>query len=106
MQAAICQGCGEPLPPPSPRGRPARYHGPACRQRAHRARRRAHVIDRDWAALDDVDMAIADVRRLMATGRDPRSALARLLTAALNMANLRGILLSVEPPAPASTERS
>lgn len=97
MQATTCSGCGEPLPPPSPRGRPARYHGPACRQRAHRARLRAQAIDQDWAALDEVDVAIADVRRRMAHCRDPRPALARLLTAALGIANVHGVHLSPDP---------
>lgn len=104
MQATTCKGCGKPLPPPSPRGRPARYHGPACRQKAHRARLRAQAIDQDWAALDEVDVAIADVRRLMATGRDPRPPLAHLLTAALRIANVHGVHLSTEPPRCARTE--
>ncbi|GAB3681606.1 hypothetical protein GCM10027597_27470 [Saccharopolyspora tripterygii] len=98
MQPATCQGCGEPLPPPSPIGRPARYHGPACRQRARRARLRAQTIDHDWAALDEVDTAVADVRRRMATGSDPRPAVARLLTAALGIASVHGVLLVTEPP--------
>lgn len=98
MQATTCKGCGEPLPPPSPRGRPARYHGPACRQRAHRARLRAQASNQDWAALDEVDVAIADVRRLLATGGDPRSALARFLTAALRISNVHGVFLSIERP--------
>lgn len=98
MQAATCQGCGEPLPPPSPRGRPARYHGSACRQRARRARLRAQANDQDWTALEGVDVAIADLRRLMATGRDPRPALTRLLTAALGIADLHGVYLSIERP--------
>lgn len=96
MQATTCKGCGEPLPPPSPRGRPARYHGPACRQKARRARLRVQASNQDWAALDEVDVAIADVRRLMATGRDPRPALARLLTAALGIADIHGVFLSIE----------
>lgn len=98
MPAANCEGCGAPLGPPSPRGRPARYHGPACRQRAHRARLRAQASNQDWVALDEVDAAIADLRRRMATGRDPRPALARLLTAALGIANVHDVLLSNDPP--------
>lgn len=105
MQATTCKGCGEPLPPPSPRGRPARYHGPACRQKARRARLRAQDSNQDWAALDEVDAAVADVRRLMATGSDPQSALARLLTAALGIAAVHGVILAADlqaagPPTP------
>lgn len=96
MQASTCQGCGEPLPPSSPRGRPAQYHGPACRQRAHRARLRAKELDQDWRALEEVDAAIADVRRHMAAGDDPRSSLTRLLTAVLQAARLHGIVLSAD----------
>lgn len=96
MQATTCKGCGKPLPPPSPRGRPARYHGPACRQKAHRARRRAQAINQDWAALDELDVAIATIRRHLATGRDPRPALTRLLTAALGIADIHGVFLSIE----------
>lgn len=96
MQAAICQGCGKSLPPPSPHGRPARYHGSACRQRAHRARRRVEASSQDLAALDEVDAAIADIRRLMATGRDPRAAVAHLLTTVLGIANVHGVFLSTE----------
>lgn len=105
MQATTCKGCGEPLPPPSPRGRPGCYHGPACRQKARRARLRAQAIDQDWAALDEVDVAIADVRRLMATGQDPRPALARLLTAALGIADIYSVFLSIERSGCSITDR-
>lgn len=105
MQASTCRGCGEPLPPSSPRGRPAQYHGPACRQRAHRARLRAQALDQNWVALDEVDAAIADVRRLMASGRDPRSALMRLLTAVLDIATLHGVRLSTASRPDTSVER-
>ena len=43
-------------------------------------------------------MAIANLRRLMATGRDPRPALASLLTAALEIADVHGVFLSIEQP--------
>lgn len=105
MQAPTCKGCGEPLPPPSPRGRPARYHGPACRQKAHRARLRAQALGQDWIALEEVDAAITDVRRLMATGGNPRSALARLLTAVLDVASLHGVVLSIDSRPGTSVER-
>jgi hypothetical protein len=105
MQAATCQGCGEPLPPPSPHGRPAKYHGPACRQKARRARLRAQTDCQDWAALDEVDTAITDVRRLMAIGRDPRTALTRLLTAVLAIANVHGVFLSTERQEPSNVDR-
>lgn len=105
MQATTCKGCGEPLPPPSPRGRPARYHGPACRQKAHRARLRAQASNQDWATLDEVDMAIADVRQLMTIGGDPRPALARLLTAALGISSVYGVRLSTESPRDPSADR-
>lgn len=88
-----------------PTRRPARYHGSACRQRARRARLRAQTEGQDWAALDEVDTAITDVRRLMATGRDPRPALARLLTAALGIADLHGVFLSIERPGCSTVDR-
>ena len=38
MAGPVCAGCGKPMPSRSRRGRPATYHGPTCRQRAHWAR--------------------------------------------------------------------
>ncbi|MGW2725590.1 UvrD-helicase domain-containing protein [Streptomyces sp. NPDC001492] len=39
--AGICEGCGEPLPPPTPgKGRPRAFHSGTCRMRALRRRRR------------------------------------------------------------------
>ncbi|WP_030665470.1 TetR/AcrR family transcriptional regulator [Streptomyces rimosus] len=40
----LCEGCGGPVSP-ARTGRPARYCGGACRQKAHRARARARTRD-------------------------------------------------------------
>ena len=37
-QLGTCEQCGEPLPAPSPTGRPRHYCGPTCRSAARRAR--------------------------------------------------------------------
>jgi hypothetical protein len=58
----ICAGCGRELSPGSGRGRPARFHDAACRQRAHRARlasERAEAV----TALAAVEEAVSEVRR-------------------------------------------
>jgi len=93
----LCVGCGRPLPQRSARGRPARYHGPACRQRARRARRGA---DPGAAALLAVaaraEQAALALRRAVATGQDHDAAAAELLAAATALAAMRDG--SDEPP--------
>jgi hypothetical protein len=85
----VCAGCGKTLPPAGGRGRPATYHGPACRQRARRARLTAdpaatHLL----ALLDQAGRAIADARRAVTSGDDPHSALAEL-AAVTDLVNVR-----------------
>lgn len=65
----ICTGCGRELPAPASRGRPARFHNAACRQRAHRARRASHhhgVL----AAITELEAAVSELRRAVLTGSD------------------------------------
>lgn len=78
----ICPGCGEPLPPPRTRGRPAVYHGAACRQRARRSRvaagpAAAGVLD----ALRRVDEASAAARRAVLAGGDAGPTIGELIAA-------------------------
>ena len=77
-----CLGCGQPLPDRASRGRPARYHGPACRQRARRARIAA---DPDRTELLTVakhaEQAALALRWAAASGHDPRAAVDELLAA-------------------------
>lgn len=83
MAERVCAGCGEVLPSPKERGRPARYHGPACRQRARRARLAAnHVRTNLLVLLDRAGRAAADVRRAVTTGEDARAALGELAAVA------------------------
>ncbi|WP_290050077.1 hypothetical protein [Amycolatopsis solani] len=79
MTGPVCAGCGKTLSRPSGRGRPATYHGPACRQRARRARlatdpSRADLLD----LLDRAGRAVAAARRAAMSGADPNAALAEL----------------------------
>lgn len=90
MSADVCLGCGEPLPPGSPRGRRARYHGAACRQRARRARLQAGG-SRSWEAVERADAAMAAVRRTLSSGTDPQQAIQDLLTAVTDLAEAHGI---------------
>lgn len=82
-----CTGCGQPLAAGSNRGRPARYHNAACRQRARRARlatRHGDVL----AAVAAVEAAAAEVRHAVLADGDTDQA-ARLLTrAAAELARL------------------
>jgi hypothetical protein len=72
-----CPGCGLPLLEGSRRGRPARYHNAACRQRAHRARLvNSHSQELD--ALAAVESAASEVRRALLAGESPDEAV-RLL---------------------------
>jgi hypothetical protein len=79
MANSVCAGCGKALPSRSGRGRPATYHGPACRQRARRARLatdpgRAELL----SLLDQAGQAIATARRAVISGDNPHAALAEL----------------------------
>lgn len=70
MPEPICAGCGEMLPRPTGRGRPATYHGAACRQRARRARLAADPARTSLLALlDRAGRAVADARRAVTSGR-------------------------------------
>lgn len=65
----LCPGCGQPLPERvgAERGRRPRYHGPACRQRARRARitsQNAALL----AALAEVESAASALRAALLTG--------------------------------------
>jgi hypothetical protein len=79
VSVPVCLGCGEALPKPSGRGRPAVYHGAACRQRARRARLAVAPAHRDLLdVLDCAGRAVAAARRAVTSGGDPASALAEL----------------------------
>jgi hypothetical protein len=83
MTEPVCAGCGEMLPRPRERGRPATYHGPACRQRARRARLSADPARTDLLALlDRAGRAVAGARRAVTSGEDARAALAELVAVA------------------------
>jgi hypothetical protein len=83
MAGPVCAGCGETLPNPGRRGRPAAYHGPACRQRARRARLTAEPARADLLGLlDRAGRAVAAARRVATSGADPRAALAELAAVA------------------------
>jgi hypothetical protein len=90
MAGPVCAGCGKTLPSPGGRGRPAAYHGPACRQRARRARLTAEPARADLLGLlDRAGRAVAAARRAATSGADPRAALAALaeLAAVAELAN-------------------
>src|SRR5947199_8491666 len=83
MAGLVCAGCGKVLPRPDGRGRPATYHGPACRQRARRARLVSEPGRADLLALlDRAGRAIASARRAALSGEDPGAALAELTAVA------------------------
>jgi len=103
----LCVGCGRSLPERKARGRPARYHGPACRQRARRARLgvdlgRAELL----AVAERAERAALALRRALTAGMDHDEATAELLAAAATLATLRNGD-NEEPPFPeqASTTR-
>ncbi|MDX3192313.1 hypothetical protein PV458_28210 [Streptomyces sp. MN03-5084-2B] len=99
MIEPVCAGCGKRLPRPSGRGRPATYHGSACRQRARRARLAADTAAADLLALlDQAGRAIADARRAVTSGDDPHSALAEL-AAVTGLVNVRHVAeVATAPP--------
>lgn len=83
MIGPVCGGCGKTLPHASGRGRPARYHGAACRQRARRARLAADPARADLLGLlDRAGRAVAAARHAALSGEDPGAALAELAAVA------------------------
>lgn len=85
-----CAGCGSPLPAGSGRGRPARYHNAACRQRARRARlatANSELLD----ALAAVESATSEVRRAVLAGESPNEAGHQLAWAAAKLAQRLGL---------------
>jgi hypothetical protein len=61
----VCEGCGDPLPPPAATGRPRRFCAATCRARAHR--RRHHTADHrgdGWAVY------VGDCRLVLPTLAD------------------------------------
>ncbi|WP_424863743.1 hypothetical protein [Streptomyces sp. MMS24-I29] len=90
---AMCEGCGEPLPPPKPgRGRPREFHSGKCRMRAHRRKHQpgpdalraealAILADLRLPALGDRELDQLDAETLSEVVRQAqaaRAALARL----------------------------
>ena len=83
MAGPVCAGCGKTLSTPGGRGRPATYHGPACRQRARRARLAADPARAGLLGLlDRAGRAVAAARRAVTSGDDPSAALAELAVVA------------------------
>jgi hypothetical protein len=70
VMTVLCVGCGRSLPERAVRGRPARYHGPVCRQHARRARRARLGVDPGLAALLAVAPAGRTRRRCATPGGD------------------------------------
>ena len=81
----VCVGCGQPLPPNSGRGRPARYHNATCRQRSRRARlANGHALTLDL--LTSLETAARELRRALLTDHDTTDAYARLAQTARDLA--------------------
>lgn len=86
----LCVGCGRSLLERQSRGRPALYHGPACRQRARRARLgtdpgRIELL----AVAERAEHASRALRRAVTTSQDHDAAVTELLAAAATLAALR-----------------
>ena len=96
--STICAGCGTDLPTPRPtRGRPARFHNAACRQRARRARRAGSNGDL-LAAIADLETATSELRRAVLTGADTAQAGRHLADASMTVAaSLPGAPAAVLP---------
>jgi hypothetical protein len=73
----ICGGCGHELPAQASRGRQARFHDAACRQRAHRAQR-ASSHRGLLTAIAELEAAASELRRAALTGSDTAEAGSRL----------------------------
>lgn len=82
-----CTGCGQPLAVEAKRGRPARYHNAACRQRARRARVATQHGD-VLAAVAEIEAAAAEVRHAVLTDGDTDQAARQLTSAAAELAQL------------------
>jgi hypothetical protein len=96
----LCIGCGRSLPERQARGRPAHYHGPACRQRARRARLgtdpgRVELL----AVAEQAEHAAIALRRALTTGQDHDAAVTELLAAAATLATMRDHN-NEDPPSP------
>ena len=88
------------------RGRPARYHNAACRQRARRARVATHHWD-VLAAVAAVEAAAAEVRHAVLADGDTDQAAQRLTRAAAELAQLLPAAPATEadePPVPPVTK--
>ncbi|GAA3430987.1 hypothetical protein BJ998_000865 [Kutzneria kofuensis] len=96
-----CLGCGEALSAGASRGRPARYHGPTCRQRARRARLaviNSEVLD----AVAVVESTISEVRRAVLAGESPGEAGHQLVRAAAELAERLGLSGAGSPADPSA----
>lgn len=94
-----CAGCGQPLPAGTNRGRPARYHNAACRQRARRARLTTQHAD-VLAAVAAVESAATEVRRALLTDGDAEQAASQLTRAAAELAQLVTVAPTTETAEP------
>jgi hypothetical protein len=107
MADGACVGCGEPLLPGAARGRRARNHGAACRQRARRAR--LHVErGQAWEALERVDAATVAARHAMTASAVPHEAIRTLVAAVSDLASCTVLPEAAEHDAgePSDTERA
>lgn len=79
----LCPGCGQPLTDRvgNERGRRPRYHGPACRQRARRARI-TNQHGEALKALEAVESAASALRAALLAGADPTRSVEDLRAAA------------------------
>lgn len=82
----LCAGCGKPIGAGSGRGRPARYHDAACRQRARRARL-ATDHHATLGALADLETAVSAVRHAVLAGHDPTEGYRHILAATAALAD-------------------
>jgi len=83
----ICTGCGRELLAQASRGRPARFHDAACRQRAHRARRASRHRGL-LAAIAELEATASELRRTVLTGRDTADAGSQLARAGATVEQL------------------
>lgn len=81
----LCAGCGEPMTTGSKRGRPARYHGATCRQRARRTRLTTHH-DAALSTLASLETAVSELRHAILTNKDTTEAHSRITAAAAELA--------------------
>jgi hypothetical protein len=102
----LCQGCGLELPARSGPGRPARYHGPRCRQSAHRARV-ASEHGELLGALEALARDIGTARQAVLAGAAvPVGVRERIGATAAVIAGPPGERATVEPDAPAEQEHA